>query len=126
MNKIFICLFLSLFFLQGVSFSQDAITETVKLANFENKKTIILFSGKYCSWCNKLDDLMNKDEDVKNILSSYVILHADIEKDLDMVKKYKVRTVPAVFILNEDGELEKSMVGYKGKEQFIIFLSKQK
>ena len=69
---------------------------------------------------------MNKDDDVKNILSYYIILHADIEKDLDMVKKYKVRTVPAVFILNEDGELEKSMVGYKGKEQFIIFLSKQK
>jgi len=126
MNRIFFALFLSLFFLQGVSFSQDAVIDTVKLAKSENKKTIVLFSGKYCSWCNKLNDLMNEDDDVRNILSSYVLLHFDIEKDPDMVKKYKVKTVPAIFILNEEGEVEKSMVGYKGKEKFIDLLSDQK
>jgi hypothetical protein len=36
---------------------------------------------------------MNEDDDVRNILSSYVLLHFDIEKDPDMVKKYKVKTV---------------------------------
>jgi len=123
MNRIFIYLFLSLFLIQGASFSQDMITETVKLAKSEDKKTIILFSGKYCSWCKKLENLINNDDDVKNILSSYIILHADIEKDLDMVKKYKVKTVPAVFILDENGEITKNIVGYKGKEQFINFLS---
>jgi thioredoxin-related protein len=123
MLKIFICLLLSLICLQGISFPQDMVADIVELAKFEDKKTIVLFSGKYCSWCNKLNDLMNKDDDVKNILSSYIVLHFDIEKDVDMAKKYKVRTVPAVFILDERGEIEKSVVGYKGKEKFIDFLS---
>ena len=123
MNRIFIYLFLSLFLLQGVSLPQDMVTDIVRLAKSEDKKTVVLFSGRYCSWCKKLENLINKDDEVKNILSSYIILHADIEEDLDMVKKYKVKTVPAVFILNEDGQIEKSVVGYKGKEQFIDFLS---
>jgi thioredoxin-related protein len=123
MLKIFICLLLSLICLQGISFSQDMVADIVELAKFEDKKTIVLFSGKYCSWCNKLNDLMNKDDDVKSMLLSYIVLHFDIEKDIDMTKKYKVRTVPAVFILDEKGEVEKSVVGYKGKEKFIDFLS---
>lgn len=119
-NKLF-AMFL-LFCIQSIANGQDFIIDTVELAAKEDKKTIIIFGADYCFWCHKLEKLIKEDQEVSKELSSYVILHLDLEKDEELAKKYKVKSVPAIFVLDENGEIEKKQIGFNGKNQFIKFL----
>jgi hypothetical protein len=85
----------------------DALTQAVA----EKKRVLLVFGGNWCYDCHVLDRALHEGAAGKVVRESFLLVHVDIgegEKNLDLVKKYKVpleKGVPAVVILNGVGEL---------------------
>jgi hypothetical protein len=85
----------------------DALTQAVS----EKKRVMLIFGGNWCYDCHVLDHALHEGAAGKVVQEAFLLVHVDIgegEKNLDLVKKYKVpleKGVPAVVILNGAGEL---------------------
>ena len=75
----------------------------------EKKRLILVFGGNWCYDCHVLDRALHEGAAGKVVTESFLLLHVDIgegDKNLDLVKKYKVpleKGVPALVILNSAG-----------------------
>jgi thiol:disulfide interchange protein len=91
--------------------AQKEIGEALTQAVPEKKRVILVFGGNWCYDCHVLDRALHEGAAGKVVRESFLLVHIDIgegEKNLDLVKKYKVpleKGVPAVVILNGAGEL---------------------
>jgi len=94
--------------------------EGFKVAKTENKAVFILFSTKYCRWCNKLKETTLKNPEVITRLNQeFIVLFLDRDED-EYPSKYKVKAVPTVYFTDKNEEIFTSMVGYhKDPHEFI-------
>jgi thiol:disulfide interchange protein len=91
--------------------ARKEISEALTQAVSEKKRVILVFGGNWCYDCHVLDRALHEGAAGKVVRESFLLVHVDIgegDKNLDLVKKYKVplgKGVPAVVILNGAGEL---------------------
>ena len=91
--------------------AKKEIAEALTTAAADKKRVILIFGGNWCYDCHVLDQALHEGEAGKIVKQSYVLVHIDIgegEKNLDLVKKYKIpleKGVPALAVLKSDGEL---------------------
>ena len=95
--------------------------DSLKLAKEQNKKVFVLFTADYCSWCEKQKEVLQEGK-VLIKLKSYVICFVDTQKRKDLAEKFKVKTIPNYFILDQKGEVLKKHVGYKNAKDFSDWL----
>ena len=83
----------------------------MKQAVTEKKRVLLVFGANWCYDCHVLDRALHEGAAGKIVNESFLLVHVDIgegDKNLDLIKKYKVpleRGVPAVVILGSDGSL---------------------
>lgn len=81
---------------------------------------VIKFSATWCAPCkafaSKFENV-RKMEDFTNI----EFAEMDIESDeaFESVEKYQIRSVPTVLILNDDGEINKKLLGNIPESDFV-------
>jgi thiol:disulfide interchange protein len=91
--------------------AKKEIDEARQHARTDKKRVLLVFGGNWCYDCHVLDRALHEGAAGKLVRDSFLLVHVDIgegEKNLDLVKKYKVpleKGVPAVVILNGAGEL---------------------
>ena len=91
--------------------AKKEIAEVLARAAVEDKRVILIFGGNWCYDCHVLDAALHNGEAGKIVSESYLLVHVDIgegDKNLDLVKKYKIpldKGVPALVVLKSDGEM---------------------
>ena len=75
----------------------------------------------YASWCGPCKGLSMVLEGVKEQLPMPVE-DIDIDADMDTARKYNVRSVPTMVVVNDDGSEVKRTVGMMNEKQIIDFL----
>ena len=92
--------------------------EALKMAKEQDKTVFLFFSTESCGWCVKMKQNTLSDDDVKKILSDYIIYYADASKEVELRRKYDVSGVPNYFIIDKNEKIIKEGIGYKGEESF--------
>ena len=62
--------------------------------------TVLKFSASWCAPCKMLSQALGERENVQEI---------DIEQDMELAQKYKVRNVPTLVFLKNDVEIHRSV-----------------
>lgn len=117
-----------LFFLFDVSSSlaNDPPVDAEKLHNVEGQYRLIVFHATWCGPCHQLDKLMRED-DVKKMLGTMIVHRLDVDKETELVKFYKVQTVPLVVLVRMLNSKEATIVrrhtGTMTKSQIEKFIT---
>ncbi len=96
----------------------ESYEEALKMAKEQNKKIFLFFSTETCHWCVKMKENTLSDDDIKSILSEYVVYYADASKEIELRRKYNVSGIPNYFIVDKNEKIVKHGIGYKGEESF--------
>ena len=75
----------------------------------------------YATWCGPCKGLSMVLEGVKEQLPMSVE-DIDIDANMDTARKYNVRSVPTMVVVNDDGSEVKRVVGMMNEKQVIDFL----
>lgn len=86
------------------------------------EETFLMFGSKSCPWCEKQKQVL-LDKDIEFQLKNYKVLYVDMQKEKELSKIYNVKSVPALFILDEDKEIIKKNSGYLDKNKFLEWLN---
>lgn len=132
--RLFALLFLSFFtittaFVANISANQLIIKpktvqsnqyqNTLKKADLENKKIMLYFTSDWCVFCKKMESITLSDEVVKKNLKNYIIFKINVDKEPNLVRQYRVRTIPSYIIINKDEKILNSGTGYRDPQRFL-------
>jgi len=92
-------------------------------AKSENKLVLVDFWAGWCGWCAKADKEVfptTRVEDV--ILKYYIPIKIDTDAYPQIQMKYEVRGLPTIVILDKDGKIKGTIVGFRKAEEFVTLL----
>ena len=98
------------------------------LAQNKGKKIMLDFAAKWCTSCKELDEITFQDAKVKEALSSYVLIRADVtensQEQKELAKAYGVFGPPAIIFFDTDTKVvkNKTIVGYKPPQEFVALI----
>lgn len=79
------------------------------------KKVLIDFYADWCVPCKMMDPIINE---IQKEYPDIEIKKVNADNDTEMIKKYNVAGIPT-YVLEEDGEVIKSVKGAMPKYRFI-------
>jgi len=120
MYKIFIVLILAMnIYAQDNLTYKDAIEQGIK----ENKPVMLVLVSKYCSWCNRLKQVVLANEEIKKRTDKEIITVILNKYDYKYPEKFKTHIIPTTFFIDPKNEDELLFqVGYTNKENFKALL----
>ncbi len=101
----------------------------VLLAKNKGKKIMLDFSAEWCSSCKELEELTFADALVKEKMSEFVLIQADItensKENKALSKKYGVFGPPAILFFDENSQLlhSKTLIGFVQADVFLKHLN---
>jgi len=154
MLRILSVMILFLMFFAGFSFSQSEsaykpitefdplrdpakdVKEAVEEAKKSNRRIILDVGGDWCIWCHRLDEFIEKNNNLKTFLNKNFIIvkinYSKENKNEEFLSKYpEIPGYPHFFVLEKNGELLHSQntgeleqdKGYS-QEKLMAFLKK--
>jgi thiol-disulfide isomerase/thioredoxin len=87
--------------------------EGQKLAVATNKFMVVDFWATWCGPCKKMDMDSWSEQDVNFVLENYVPVKIDIDENKELATKYNVNGIPNIFIMDPNGKVVYSFLGYK-------------
>ncbi|MCO6494448.1 MAG: DUF255 domain-containing protein [Bacteroidetes bacterium] len=107
---------------KGVQFQNITFNQALKKAKEEKK---LIFMNVYAVWCGPCKMLKNttfQSEKVANILNeNFINLDIDAEKGegIELSQRYNVEAHPLMLLIDENGKVVKSILGYRKDAQLI-------
>lgn len=102
--------------------STSSLESAKKLAIASNKLILVDFTASWCGPCKRMDRESWSNDEVAKIRENFIFLKIDIDYNKNISKKYGVKGIPYIFILDPNGEVIFSSIGYKTKSQIIKML----
>ncbi len=81
-----------------------------------NGIVLVDFWAEWCGPCKMLGPIL--DEIAEEVVGKAVISKINVDDAQDIAGKYKVRSIPAIFIF-KDGELVNQLIGLQDKQTLI-------
>jgi thioredoxin 1 len=107
----------------GIDFKKLTLKKAMEQADEEGK---LIFIDAYTSWCGpckQLEKTTFKSEKVGEAFNEqFINIKIDIEKDADgpeIERKYKVKAYPTLLVIDSEGKLKKSLVGFQTEKQML-------
>lgn len=97
------------------------ISDAVSLSENNDMPILLVFVGDSCVYCEKLKQDLKDNENLKKTLDNYIICFIDIDTHRDLMKEYRVKTIPDSRILKNNIEVTR-MVGYN-KSRFYNWIN---
>ena len=95
--------------------------DTLSIAEQENKKILLVFTRQDCSWCELQKNIL-EDHEILNYLENYILFYVDSSKSKELAKKYNIKSIPVIFIIDDKEKVYKKNIGYLNKENLIKYL----
>lgn len=93
----------------------DSYENAIKIVQSEhNRDLLFIFGAEWCQHCNALKNEINSGS-LDHLLDNKVVCYIDIEKNVDLKKKYKVSSLPDSRIIKPNKTIFK-LTGYSKKE----------
>ena len=95
-----------------------------------NKPVMLDFYADWCISCKELEFITFADEKVKQKLSEFTLLKADVtqnnEDDIALLKRFNLFGPPGLIFWNKNGKEIKQaeIIGYKNPEEFLSHINK--
>lgn len=83
-----------------------------KMALATNKFIIVDFWATWCGPCKQMDMDSWNDTEVNQVLENYVQVKVDIDSEKDLASKYGIESIPNMFIMDGNGKVVYSFMGY--------------
>lgn len=98
------------------------LLDAIALSETIDKDIIVIFTAEWCYHCVRMkNDIIQNPE----MIEDKIICYIDKDNAKDLVKEYKVKTIPDYFILRDKIELGRT-VGYQNKDQFKKWITNVK
>ncbi len=108
------------------------LDEKLKQASSQGKQVMLDFYADWCVSCKEMEAYTFADPKVKQALSDFVLLQADVTENSDtdkaLLEKYKLIGPPAIlfFGVNQQEHSENRVIGYQDAETFVKSLQQIK
>ena len=79
---------------------------------------LLIFSAGWCPSCQQLKAAIEQDP---ALAAGYEVVIIDFDKNPDLAKGYKIRSIPAILHLQPDGKIRRK-VGFKNAAEFKRWL----
>lgn len=100
------------------------LKEALGHAQKDGKLVLVHFGAEWCTWCKKMDaDTLASDDVAALCAKSFVSVAVDVDKDKDLVAKYRIERVPTAALLLPEGGLVEILDGYVGVAEFKEWLA---
>ncbi|MDF1878885.1 protein-disulfide reductase DsbD [Sulfurimonas sp. SAG-AH-194-C20] len=99
------------------------------LAKNKGKKILLDFAADWCTSCKELEEITFADSAVKQKMSEFVLIRADVTKNTDkekaLSKKYGVFGPPALIFFDEETKIQKAktIIGFIEPADFLAHLN---
>lgn len=110
---------------QSVDWKSD-YSSAVESAKESNQLIMLYFSTEWCGWCQRLKDDTFSDESVAERLNTSIVsIEVDAEKEgQELAEKYGVEGFPTIKMLDHEGNVWGTIVGYSPPEVFLATLDR--
>lgn len=95
-----------------------------KMALATNKFMIVDFWATWCGPCKKMDFDSWSDSQVKETLEDYIQVKIDIDMNKELALQYGIQSIPNMFIMDGNGKVVYSFMGYRDANQLKKELEK--
>ena len=102
----------------------DNFSTARESARTRNKPILLYFTASWCGPCQEMRRSVWTDRRVADALSSYVTVRIDIEKQPDLARQYHTESIPQFFLMDSDGNIERSETGGLDVDQFLSWIGK--
>lgn len=99
------------------------LEEAKQLAAKTGKKIFVDFMATWCGPCKLLDRDVFQKEDWKKMAKYVVFCKIDVDEQPAVSKAYNVTAMPTQMVLNADGSILSTKVGYANPTDFYAFLN---
>ena len=96
--------------------------ESLDEAKVKNKPVMVKFEASWCVWCEKMENEVFTDPEVIKELEKFVCIKIDVDKQENIAKSYKIRSLPRTIIINTYGEIVGDWLGYYEPSVFYKML----
>ncbi|NVK63707.1 MAG: thioredoxin family protein [Flavobacteriales bacterium] len=107
----------------GIEFSNISLEKAKKQASKSGKLIFIDAYTDWCGPCKRMAATTFKDPEVGEFFNeNFINMKVEMEKDADgreIAQRYRVRAYPTLLIIDGDGNLKKSIIGFKSKNQLL-------
>lgn len=108
---------------KGIEFENITLEKAKKEAAKSGKLVFIDAYTDWCGPCKRMAATTFQDPEVGEFFNeNFVNLKVEMEKDADgpeIAKRYRVSAYPTMLIIDGNGNLVKSVIGFKTKEQLM-------
>jgi thiol:disulfide interchange protein DsbD len=99
----------------------EAVLEKAKT---EQKPVFIDFYADWCAPCKELERISFREKTFIDESSNFIMIKADLtddknEKVQQLKNKFQIKGVPTLIILNRDGSIHKTLVGFQEAETLV-------
>jgi thiol-disulfide isomerase/thioredoxin len=99
------------------------LEEAKRVAAKTNRKIFVDFMAEWCGPCKMLDREVLQTEGFKAYSKKLVFVKIDVDVQKGVASQYKITAMPTQMVLNADGSIHKSIVGYGGPAMFYNFIN---
>lgn len=128
MKRFFTTLFflvLSLTAFSQVEFIYQDVNKAITEAEKEKRYIMVDVTADWCGWCKKMDATTFKNKEVAAYLKNNLVavkVNTQQSGGRAFADKYKVRGLPTIVYLDYEGNLMKSVPGFKTAKQLLLDL----
>ncbi len=121
---IYILLFLFSFQVNATTNWMESLEQAQKLSQLLNKPILVDFWATWCGPCRAMEsDVWNKEEIQELIKYNYIPVKIDIDSYQSLARKYNVRKIPTILILDSWGNALYKSSGYERKNNIKKLLT---
>ena len=107
----------------AISWEHD-LAGSLERAKAEGKPVMADFYTDWCGWCKKLDKDVYEDADVNRMAEKFICIKVNCEIDKGAFSKYGLKGYPTIIFFNAAGNIEETIVGYRGAQVFTDTMKK--
>jgi thiol-disulfide isomerase/thioredoxin len=100
----------------------NSYDEATKMSAQYGMPILVVFHADWCSWCKRMEQNTLSDQRVQEIMTNYIYVRVDTNRDRSTANKFGVRQLPSYIITNSRDASLKSGSGYKDANSFARWL----
>lgn len=96
--------------------------DSLEQAKIKKLPVLIKFEASWCVWCEKMEEETFTDPEVKKELEKFVCVKIDVDKQVDIAKAYKIKSLPRTIVINVYDEIVGDWLGFREASDFAKLL----